>query len=98
MTVTGLGAEDPRIAEAMQAALDRGEVGVQVAAYLDNELIVDVAAGTRNGSDPVTSNTLFQPFSITKAVTATAVNVLVARGLLRYGDRVADHWPEYAAN
>ena len=35
-------------------------------------------------------------FSTTKGVTATALHVLVDRGLLDYDDPVAKYWPEFA--
>jgi CubicO group peptidase (beta-lactamase class C family) len=98
VAATGLGADDLRISAALELAIERGETGIQAAAYLGNELIVDAGAGTRNGSDPVLPSTLFQPFSITKAVTATAVTILVSRGLISCQDRIVDYWPEYGAN
>ena len=53
------GLDDPRISDALEVAIERGEAGIQVAAYLGNELIVDAGAGTRNGTDPVLPSTLF---------------------------------------
>ncbi len=44
------------------------------------------------------SNTIFLVASITKPVTATAVMMLVERGLLMLTDRVSDIIPEFAAN
>ena len=35
-------------------------------------------------------------FSTTKGVTATALHILVDRGLLDYDDPVAKYWPEFA--
>jgi CubicO group peptidase (beta-lactamase class C family) len=57
----------------------------------------------RETADPasgraVTASTLFPVFSVTKAVTVTALHIQADRGLLRYDDRVADHWPEYGVN
>lgn len=86
------------VAEAMELALQRGEIGVQVAAYAGDELVVDAWAG-RVGEGPgaglVGSSTVFPIFSVTKAVTATAVHVQAERGLLEYDAPVATYWPEY---
>ena len=89
--------------DALKAALAVGERGVQVAAYLDGRLIADEAAGQWEPADggdarPVTPDTLFPVFSITKAVTATAVNLQVQRGLISYDTPVARVWPEYGVH
>jgi len=91
---------DPRIAAAIQKSLDLGEVGVQVAAYLGGEPIVDAWGGT---ADPVTGrmvngDTLFCPFSVTKAITVTALHIQAERGLVDYDAPVAKYWPEFAVN
>jgi CubicO group peptidase (beta-lactamase class C family) len=88
----------PRIEAALQSALSAGEVGVQVAACLGDELVVDTWAGeTSAGSgDQVTGDTLFPVFSVTKALTATAAHLQVQRGRLRYDQPVAEVWPDYA--
>jgi CubicO group peptidase (beta-lactamase class C family) len=88
---------------AVQAALDaalrqHGEVGLQVAAYQGDRLVLDLAAGVADAATQsvVTSDTLFPVFSVTKGVTATAVHVQVSRGLLDYSRPIADYWPEFA--
>ena len=90
---------DRRIQMAITRAFELGEVGLQVAAYLGSKLIIDVAAGIadeRTGA-PVKSDTLFPVFSVTKAVTATAVHLHAERGLLDVDEPIATYWPEYAA-
>src|SRR3954447_5695885 len=91
---------DKRIRHALSDAIATGEVGVQVAAFVDDELIVDASAGTMGGvdDDPVDSDTLFSVFSITKAVTATAAHLQTQRGLLAYDEPIAEVWPEFSAN
>lgn len=76
------------------------EVGVQIAAYLDGELVVDCWAGTADEQTGrrVDGDTLFNVYSVTKPVAATALHILVDRGLIGYDDNVADHWPEFAQN
>lgn len=76
------------------------EVGVQVAAYLHGELVVDAWAGL---ADPGTArnvdgDTLFNVYSVTKGVAATALHVQAERGLVDYDSPVARYWPEYGAN
>lgn len=91
---------DPRITAGLEQALELGEVGIQVAAYLGDELIVDAWAGVadREPDRAVDGDTLFCPFSVTKAVTATALHIQAERGLVEYQARVAEYWPEYAAH
>lgn len=62
--------------------------------------MVDLCAGTQGPVDPrpVRPSTLFCVFSAGKAVCATAIHVLADRGLVRYDQRVAELWPEFARN
>jgi len=92
---------DERIAEGLRHARRLGEVGVQVAAYLDGELIVDAWTGTADPAGSgrlVDGDTLFSVFSVTKGVTATALALLVERGIVSYEAPVTDYWPEYGNN
>ncbi len=83
--------------EAVERALEMGEVGVQVAAHLDGELIVDIAAGeVERGGANVERDTLFAVFSVTKAIVATALHLQAERGLVDYSAPVARYWPEFA--
>ena len=88
---------------AVQAVLERlvaegREIGVQICAYLGQEKIVDCWAGL---ADPATGravdgDTLFNVFSVSKAVTAAAVHIQAERGHLDYDAPVARYWPEFA--
>lgn len=83
-----------------QLIADGREIGVQVAAYLDGKLVVDRWGGV---ADPdsgraVDGDTLFNMFSVTKPLAATALHIQVARGLVDYDARVSDYWPEFAVN
>ncbi|MCW2991779.1 MAG: hypothetical protein JWM73_2373 [Solirubrobacterales bacterium] len=91
---------DQRIAQALEHALALGEVGVQVCACLHGEVIVDDWIGVADPATgtPVGGDTLFTAFSVTKAVTATALHVQAERGLVDYDARVADYWPGFAGN
>jgi CubicO group peptidase (beta-lactamase class C family) len=78
---------------------DHGEVGLHVAIYHEGELVVDVWGGI---ADPATGrkvegDTLFPVFSVTKAVTATALHIQAERGLVEYDQPIARYWPEFGA-
>ena len=75
------------------------EIGVQVAAYHRGALVVDAWGGVADPATgrPVTGETLFNVYSVTKAVAATALHLLVDRGRLDDDTLVATWWPEYAA-
>jgi CubicO group peptidase (beta-lactamase class C family) len=82
-------------------AVARGvEIGVQVAAYLKGELVVDTWGGV---ADEVTGrkvdgDTLFNVYSVTKAVAAVALHMQADRGLIDYNAPVVWYWPEYGAH
>ncbi len=91
------------INEQVRAALEEliasgAESGLQVAAYHHGDLVVDTWAGLADveSGRPVDGGTLFTSFSCTKGVTATAVHMLVERGVLAYDEPIAAHWPEFA--
>ncbi|SEG92728.1 CubicO group peptidase, beta-lactamase class C family [Thermomonospora echinospora] len=93
-------AQDPRVVKALDRARELGEEGLQVAAYLGGDLIVDAWAGS---ADPqagrqVDGSTLFNVFSVTKAITATALHILAERGLVDYRAPVCRYWPGFARN
>jgi CubicO group peptidase (beta-lactamase class C family) len=76
------------------------EIGLQVAAYLDGELVVDAWAGLadRTTGRPVDGDTLFMLSSTTKGITATCAAILADRGKLDYERTVASYWPEFGAH
>jgi len=91
----------PLVEQAIAEAIGSGrEIGLQVCAYLDGGLAVDCWGGLADAETgrPVDGDTLFNVFSVTKAVAATALHIQAARGFVDYEARVADYWPEYAAN
>lgn len=79
---------------------DGKEQGVQFAVYIDGQLAVDAWAGTANivTGEPVTAETLFPVFSVTKGITSTVIHLLVERGLLAYDMRIASLWPEFGTH
>ncbi len=85
---------------AVDAAITAGEVGLQFAVYKDGKLVVDVFGGIADKATgrKVDASTLFNVFSVTKAVTATALHIQVDRGLVSYDAPIARYWPEFAAH
>ncbi len=76
------------------------ETGVQVAAFLNGELVIDAWSGKANPEtgEAVKSDTLFIAFSCSKGVTSTVIHQLVEAGNLDYEKPIADYWPEFAKN
>ncbi|WP_179377492.1 serine hydrolase [Rhodococcus sp. ACS1] len=84
---------------ALEKAVERGERGVQIAAYLKGEPILSGAIGTMDDAGtPVTGTSLFPIFSVTKGLAAMAVHIQAERGLLDYDEPVATYWPEFGSN
>lgn len=79
---------------------DGTEVGLQVAAYLDGECVVDTWAGVADETTgrKVDGDTLFTSWSTTKGFVATCIHLLAERGLLEYDAPIASYWHEFAAN
>jgi CubicO group peptidase (beta-lactamase class C family) len=91
---------DDRLQSALNHAIGAGEMGIQAAAFLQDELIIDEWIGV---ADPtagreVTGDTLFIPYSVTKAVVAVALHIQAERGLVEYEAPVTRYWKEYGAN
>ena len=76
------------------------ERGLQVAAYLDGQLIIDAWSGI---ADPTTGRavdgeTLFSVFSTGKGVVATVIHLLAERGQLGYAVPIGQYWPEFGTH
>lgn len=85
------------VARALGRQIRRTGGGAAVCVYFRGEPVVDAWAGVRDEAGrPWESDTMAMSFSTTKGVTATALHVLVDRGLLDYEDPVSRHWPEFA--
>jgi CubicO group peptidase (beta-lactamase class C family) len=74
------------------------ETGLQVAVYHHGDLVVDAWAGVADpASDaPVTPDTLFTVYSVSKGVTATVLHILADQGKIGYDEPIAKHWPEFS--
>jgi CubicO group peptidase (beta-lactamase class C family) len=76
------------------------ETGLQVAVYHHGNLVIDAVAGVADKSTgtPVTPDTLFTVYSVSKGVAATALHILAEQVKIGYDDPIAKHWPEFAQN
>ncbi|MDG2005426.1 MAG: serine hydrolase [Novosphingobium sp.] len=93
--------QSPIVEETITRLIGGGrEIGLQVCAWLDGRQVVDCWGGLANADSghPVDGDTLFNVFSVTKAVAATALHIQAARGMVDYEALVTDYWPEYGAN
>jgi CubicO group peptidase (beta-lactamase class C family) len=100
MTAEKLASANAIVQKAIDDAVARGvEIGVQVAAYLNGELMVDAWGGIADDTTgrKVDGETLFNVYSVTKAVAATALHIQVDRGLIEYNAPITRYWPEYGA-
>src|SRR5262245_63540829 len=104
MAATGRGTTEQAnriVQRAVDAAIrDGGEIGLQVAAYVNGELVVDAWAGLADETTGrrVDGDTLFPVFSVTKAVTAVALHLQAERDLVDYAMPIAYYWPEFGAH
>lgn len=89
---------EPRVESALRSAVAKGEKGLQVAAYLNGERLIESWTGDDASGTPVTPDSLFSIFSVTKAATALSVHRQVALGHLAYDQPIADVWPEFGVN
>ena len=78
--------------------IDKLEAHAQLCVYVEDEKVVDLW-GSRNESRDDSINygpdSLTNIFSSTKSLTAICFASLVDKKLLKYSDKVVDHWPEY---
>lgn len=79
---------------------DHGDVGAGVAVFVEGECVVDLTGGVVDAAagDTYGSDALQLVFSSTKGVAAICAHLLAQRGQLDFGTKVADVWPEFAAN
>jgi CubicO group peptidase (beta-lactamase class C family) len=82
----------------IEAGMAQWEIpGLAVAVVKDDEVVFARGYGVRRLGHPevVDEHTLFGVASTTKAMTATALAMLVDEGLLGWDDRVVDHMPGF---
>lgn len=94
---------DPRFARVAEAFRENfrteGEIGASVSIWVDGAPVVDLWGGYADADStrPWQADTIVNLMSVTKALTATCVHMLVARGRIGLDDPVAGCWPEFAA-
>lgn len=90
------------VSQLLRQLVDDGkEIGIQVAAYLGEECVVNAHAGRvapPQQSAVVTDQTLFPVFSVAKAVVSLAAHRQVEKGCLDLDAPMATCWPEFAAH
>lgn len=95
------GAASDQVRETLEALVrDTPEIGLQIAAYLDGELVVDAWAGMADpeANKPVDGDTLFMLSSTTKGVTATCMHLCAELHELSYDMPIVKVWPEFGAH
>jgi CubicO group peptidase (beta-lactamase class C family) len=88
------------VREAFEKNFEEGlELGAAFAAWLGDELIVDLRGGFADRAKEAawTERTLCPVYSTTKPVSALVIATLVERGALDYDAPVADYWPDFGA-
>ncbi|MCP5056324.1 MAG: beta-lactamase family protein [bacterium] len=86
------------VADRLREQLDGSVGGAAVCIYHRGHCVVDLWGGVRDAAgQPWLKETMSPSFSTTKGVASTLLHIMVDRGLLDYDDRVAKHWPEFAA-
>ena len=76
------------------------DLGSSLAVAVDGELVCDVWGGWADEAKttPWTEDTVTNVWSTTKTMTALSALVLIDRGAIDPGEKVATYWPEFAAN
>ncbi|KAH6609769.1 hypothetical protein Trco_003115 [Trichoderma cornu-damae] len=78
----------------------KAEIGASITVNLDGKDLVDIWGGYADEecTRPWESDTLVGVWSSTKGVTSLALLMLIDRGLVDPNAKVAQYWPEFAAN
>lgn len=90
-----------RVQQLIDRLVESGdEIGLQVAAYVDGELLVDTWGGVADEGTGrlVDGDTLFTAWSTTKGFVATCLHILADRGRVDYDAPIASYWPEFGAH
>jgi uncharacterized protein YbbC (DUF1343 family)/CubicO group peptidase (beta-lactamase class C family) len=92
-----------KIDSAVEASIKKGDTpGAVVLVVHDDKTVFRKAYGLKAkvpADEPMTVDTVFDMASLTKPVaTATSLWVLIEQGKLALDDKVAKHWPAFAAN
>jgi len=86
-----------RIRDAFALAQKDDDGGAQLCVYAQGRKVVDLWTGTdKLKQRPYGKDTISVLMSCTKGMVATMAHMLVERGQLDIGERVAKYWPEFA--
>lgn len=90
-----------KLRDLMQEFVASGQdIGASLCININGDNVVDIWGGYADVSTkkPWEKDTVVNVFSTTKLVTNLAALMLISRGVLRPEDKMAQHWPEFAAN
>ncbi len=95
-----LASQTPLVAAQVQAVAQAAHTqfnakGLAIAVVQDGNVLAEVACGERATGVPMTTASLFNIASCSKAFTAAAVALLVHEGKVAWDDLVIDHVPEF---
>lgn len=93
--------DDSAVRAAIREAIDAGhEEAVHAVAYHKGEQVLNVWDGLADPARgvPAAEDTLYNVYSVTKAVAATALHIQAEKGLVEYDAPIAEYWPEFAQN
>lgn len=88
------------LTDILERQLDAGyDLGASLAVAVDGEIVTDVWGGWSDEAKtvPWSADTITNVWSTTKTMTAISALHLIDRGRLDPSDKVATHWPEFAA-
>lgn len=84
-----------------QNFIDQLDIGAALCIYYKGKCVVNLFGGWKDPTtkqEPYTADTLQLVYSTSKGIAAAAIALCVERGWLNYEERVAQYWPEFAAN
>lgn len=93
--------DDAPVRAAIRAAIDAGhEEAVHIVAYHQGRQVLNVWDGLADpaAGKAASEDTLYNVYSVTKAVAATALHIQAEKGRIDYDAPIAEYWPEFAAN
>ncbi|WP_328995762.1 beta-lactamase family protein [Kribbella sp. NBC_01245] len=87
------------VRDALEASLDKDDVGASAAVYLDGEPVVDIWGGYADEARtrPWERDTITNVWSTTKTMVALCALILADRGVIDLDAPVARYWPEFGA-
>lgn len=94
MDITGV----KKLVDVFNSQITKGlHFGAQLVMVRHGQVVLDRVAGFANvrKKRPVTKNTLFHCFSITKPFTAICIHKLIEEGKIELDAPVAEYWPEF---